>query len=533
MKILLVEPSYKNSYPPLGLMKIATFHTSRGDQVYFIKGTKEIELDYERIYITNLFTFHFDLTIKTINYYNNKYKCKIYVGGIASSIMYDKFRDTLNKEIIILKGLLTSSSILGYNDNINIDQLDADYNILSQIDYKYKTEEGFIAYTSRGCVNKCSFCAVPKLEPEFCVTNNLVTQIKKTSVKYGEKRNLLLLDNNILAFDLENLQKIVDSIVSLGFTKGAKFFAEYEVEALRRKIEYLKEFTIYDSKIVLLQEKMIELILKRIPEVNNLTNLIKSENKTLEQKYSYIIKMWKPILNEFRKRDRRRGQERVIDFNQGMDARLLTEDKMKILSVLPIKPFRLAFDHLSLQNQYCKSIRLAAKFGVKYFSNYLLYNYEDDYIDLYRRMEINIKLASELNVNIHSFPMKYAPIHLTHRNVIGKKWNKYYLSNFRRILKPTMGVVGVGESYFYNAFGHNEDEFKLILSMPYDLLTYREFFKANGITDQWKRDFKNLSNEEVLILLRELSNSNYNYKADIMKFYRIRKNKESTWNYLL
>lgn len=71
MKILLEEPAYKNSYPPLGLMKIAIYHTQRGDQVYFVKGTDESELDYERIYTTNLFAFYFDFTIKTMNYYRN------------------------------------------------------------------------------------------------------------------------------------------------------------------------------------------------------------------------------------------------------------------------------------------------------------------------------------------------------------------------------------------------------------------------------------------------------------------------------
>ena len=37
-KILLIEPNYKNKYPPIGLMKIATYHRMLGDNVKFYKG---------------------------------------------------------------------------------------------------------------------------------------------------------------------------------------------------------------------------------------------------------------------------------------------------------------------------------------------------------------------------------------------------------------------------------------------------------------------------------------------------------------
>ena len=37
-KVLLIEPNYKNKYPPMGLMKLATYYRTVGDDVRFYKG---------------------------------------------------------------------------------------------------------------------------------------------------------------------------------------------------------------------------------------------------------------------------------------------------------------------------------------------------------------------------------------------------------------------------------------------------------------------------------------------------------------
>ena len=58
MKVLLVEPGYKNKYPPLGLMKISAYHKALGDEVIFVKGEEKSlkGMKWDRIYITTLFT---------------------------------------------------------------------------------------------------------------------------------------------------------------------------------------------------------------------------------------------------------------------------------------------------------------------------------------------------------------------------------------------------------------------------------------------------------------------------------------------
>lgn len=64
----------------------------------------------------------------------------------------------------ILTGLFTDTSVVGDDNDINVDELPLDYDILEQTNYKYPAGDNYFAYTTRGCPNHCSFCAVPILE---------------------------------------------------------------------------------------------------------------------------------------------------------------------------------------------------------------------------------------------------------------------------------------------------------------------------------------------------------------------------------
>lgn len=117
---------------------------------------------------------------------------------------------------------------------------------------------------------------------------------------------------------------------------------------------------------------------------------------------------------------------------------------MKKMSEIPIRPLRLAFDYLSLKDKYREAVRLAAKYGIRELSNYILYNFHDKPGELYERLRINAELCLEYNVAIFSFPMKYIPLtgeESKHRSFTGKHWNKKFVRAIQSILNVTKGIV--------------------------------------------------------------------------------------------
>jgi len=97
--------------------------------------------------------------------------------------------------------------------------------------------------------------------------------------------------------------------------------------------------------------------------------------------------------------------KRRVDFNQGVDARILCKDEMYLreMSTICIKPLRIAFDHIGVRKPYEKAIHYASQFGLNDLSNYMLYNFHDTPEDLYERMNLNIELNENLGTKIFSF----------------------------------------------------------------------------------------------------------------------------------
>ena len=457
-EILLIEPGYPNKYPPLGLMKLAAYHGSfgRGENVTFIKGEdgKVLNQAWDRVYVTTLFTFEWNRTASAIDFAilaAGGQPERVFVGGIAVSLMFDAFiSEPRWAGVRFIKGLLDGSPaeslVLSADDHdfgaddlagTPIEERVPDYGILEHIDYDYPVHDAYFGYASRGCVRSCSFCGVPKLEGaqrEMPPLSNLVEGVKN---RYGEKKDLVLMDNNITAS--ARFKEVIAEIRDLGFATGAKL-----------------------------------------------------------------------------SRDGKPPVRRRVDFNQGVDARILAQSSMFLreMATVCISPLRIAFDHIGVRKVYEKSIRMAADNEITSLSNYMLYNFMDTPRDLYQRMRLNIDLNEELGIRIWSFPMRYQPVTLKDRSHVGKNWNRYYLRSFQLMLQATKGVVSGSPPFFLRAYGEDSEEFERLLRLPHAFIFHREYFE-NGEGRAQKEEYESLrqrlsesQEKELMSLLANPSNGN-------------------------
>lgn len=600
-RVLLLEPNYKNKFPPIGLMKLSTYFRTRGDEVVFYKGdlhdfviqqiveeclTKLYQIDnsinwklradkitlyikyrkkdylnsiniddseyailvytwleyYKKFYysgeyrkhprwdwvgVTTMFTFYWDITIETIEFAKTMVKDvkNLMVGGVLASIQPNEIEAATG--IKPHCGTLHTPGEIDKDDNRIIDELPLDYSILDEIEYEYPDSGAFYSYATRGCIRQCPFCAVPIIEPKYQPYLSLQERIKRTRRLFGDQRNLLLMDNNVLASS--ELSKIIDDIKACGFAKGARFIEPNQYDIAIRNLRLHINDRAYIRKCFKL--------LKELNEMKSFTLTQRTIIYGLREKYGFLhietctrealISTYREFAPYFqRKYDKQKGKQRFVDFNQGVDARLFNDKIVSLLSEIAIRPLRIAFDNIRDKDVYVKAVTMSVKHGIKDFSNYLLYNFKDKPIDLYNRLKLNVDKCEELGVSIYSFPMKYHPVkgeHSHDRDFIGEHWNRKYIRAIQAILNATKGKVGRGQSFFEEAFGKDENEFQELLMMPETFLLYRFFFRDLGYTQRWRDDMAKLSTEERKELYPIIFNNDFNNIEELTDNISLRK----------
>jgi len=228
VQILLVEPQYYTRYPPLPLLRLGSYHEAEGDNVELVYGTELPTKKPDKIYITSLFTYAWKPVHDCVGFFSKKYSNKIIeVGGIYASLLEDRV-----KELGVSVHTGRKKEVEGFLPK---------YELLKS---RWNGWDTSILFSSRGCVNSCRFCAVPRLEPVFECFRTIKGLIEAKHPK------IILWDNNFLASKYKNeiLEELIEFDKEVDFNQGldAAFIDERTVNILKQlKIKLFR--LAYDS----------------------------------------------------------------------------------------------------------------------------------------------------------------------------------------------------------------------------------------------------------------------------------------------
>ncbi len=307
MKVLLVEPAYYTKFPPLGLLKLASYHRSRGNQVKLVRDIQDdLNFNPDCIEITSLFTYGWKPVHEAIEFYHSKFKtAKIRVGGIYASLMPNRLKSFF-PFVDIRIGLCKEAD----------DYLPA-YDLLKEVK-EWEKWNTTILFTSRGCIRNCPYCIVPKLEGKIHrVIESLESHI------YPDHKHLILWDNNFFA--LQDWKRVFNELIDIGLP---------------------------------------------------------------------------------------------VDFNQGIDARLIDEEKSSMIADLKTPIIRTAFDNISEKNAITKAVEMLSKSGIrtrKIFV-YTLYNFYDKKYFSDTPASFFERIRHIADLGCVSYPMRYEPLTSLEKN---------------------------------------------------------------------------------------------------------------------
>lgn len=325
-KVLPVRPKHYSRYPFLGFLKLSAYHKKQGNEVDYTENNDYAKWDPDLIQITSPFTYAWKPVHESIEFYMEQHPdAEITVGGIYATHFQSRVQ---NLGVKVHPGLVEEA-----------EGILPDYALVPKWDTS-------ILFSSRGCINSCQFCAVPKLEPEFKARDTIVDLL------HPDFKAVILWDNNFLA-------------------------SPY----------------------------------------------------------------WKKIAGEIRERNL------LVDFNQGIDVRLIDNDAARIIASMKTKLVRTAYDTIECADKIEKGTKelLKANINGRKILAYVLFNFRDSPDDLLKR------LKDAVGWGICTYPMRYQPIRgkkaLKKDSFVSKHWTPELLE----MVAKARRVIGYGGAFIPHA----------------------------------------------------------------------------------
>jgi hypothetical protein len=149
---------------------------------------------------------------------------------------------------------------------------------------------------------------------------------------------------------------------------------------------------------------------------------------------------WRDVVAELQEMDAE------VDFNQGLDARLVTEEVASALRNLKIPTIRLAYDFPQMGKSVKQAVTRLRAAGLtarrcRHICSYVLYNYTDTPEDLF------IRVRDLLAWGVAAYPMRYQPLSGEHAfekdSYISPKWTAEELE----MVAAARRVIGYGGAF--------------------------------------------------------------------------------------
>lgn len=336
MHVLLVEPDFYTRYPPLGLLKLAALHKYKGDTVELIRGEKPFLRKPDKIYVTSLFTYASKPVHKAVRFYKRLYpNVELWLGGIYASLLPD--HAATSGADYVHRGLVAEAE--GFMP---------DYDLVPEWN-------GSIMFASRGCIRRCGFCSVPKLEGQ------------PSALKYS-----------------------IRHLIYPGHAKAENCCNKR-----------------HHTRVILWDN-----------------NILGNAN-------------WRALFEELEELGM------LTDFNQGLDARLVTQEIAEKIGRMRMEVVRVAYDYHGIGPFVERAIRLLREAGVspRKIVSYTLFNYQDDPEDFFERVR------DLLNWGAVCYPMRFEPLTSLEKNrFVSPKWQREELEMVAKA-RRVIGYAGAFPPY--------------------------------------------------------------------------------------
>lgn len=224
MKYLLIEPATTSIAYNIALMKWARWCEMHGYEYEYVRGIVEPNIIPDHMVMSCIFTFYWKKYVKTINHYLEKFpKSDLTVGGVTASIHPEWFYQEWGKPNLFMNGIGGRVNVhKGTHPEIeplvpkwNVDVHDEDFYKSERIKNRaLNKKKKIVMYASRGCVNKCGYCMVPKIEGDMKSFESIKEYLEVSKKELPDASSIVLYDNNFTEHTF--IHNIIDELINHG-----------------------------------------------------------------------------------------------------------------------------------------------------------------------------------------------------------------------------------------------------------------------------------------------------------------------------